>query len=242
MSVSIVMPVYNEEEVIEKVVRQYYSELIAKIDGSEFIVVNDGSIDSTLGILERLAKELPQLKITNLEQNIGHGAALRAGFVQAKNPFIFQIDSDDQFKAEDFWKLYRLKENNDIVSGCRIPRHDSWHRKAISLMAMLINAVIFGIVIRDINSPFKLIKTSVVKDTIEYIPEEPFATSMLIVIAAKYKGYRIAEIPVTHFARITGKSKLINTSYLCKGCLLSLYDILLLRKRLLCKKTSKRGR
>jgi len=240
MSVSIVMPVYNEEEIIEKVVRQHYTEIIVKIDGSEFIVVDDGSTDSTPKILARLVQELPRLKIIRLEKNSGHGTALRLGFIQARNPFIFQIDSDGQFGAEDFWKLYRLKEDSDIISGCRTPRHDPWHRQMISLMAMLIDAVIFGIVIKDINSPFKLIKAGVLKDTINDVPAKPFATSMLIVISAKHKGYRFTEIPVAHFSRITGKSNLINISYLCKGCLLSFRDIMLLKKRLLCKRPAER--
>lgn len=239
MSVSIVIPVYNEEEVIEKVIRQCYAEIIAHIEGSEFIVVNDDSTDSTPQILQRLAQELPHLEIINLKKNSGHGKALLAGFSRATNPLIFHIDSDDQFRIEDFWKLYRLTENNGIVLGWRTPRADPLYRKVISLLARLIDAVMFGVMIKDINSPFKFIRTSVLQDVIGDIPDNPFAASMLIVIAAKHKGYRITEIPVAHFARMTGKSKLIKISYLCRGCFLSLRDIMLLKKRLLCKKSIK---
>jgi glycosyltransferase involved in cell wall biosynthesis len=232
MSVSIVIPVYNEEGVIEKVIRECYAQIITQIEGSEFIIVNDGSTDSTPQILLRMAQEFPYLKIINLKKNIGHGNALMIGFAQARNNFIFHIDGDDQFKIEDFWKLYRLIENNDIVLGWRMPRFDPLHRKIISLMARIIDVIIFGMEIKDINSPFKFIRTSVLKEVIEDIPVNPFAVSMLIVIAAKYKGYRVAEIPVTHFARITGKSKFLGIFYLCKGCFLSFRDILLLKRRL----------
>jgi len=241
MSVSIVIPVYNEEEVIEKVIRQCYAEIIARVEGSEFIVVNDDSTDSTPQILQRLARELPRLEIINLKKNSGHGKALLAGFSRVKNPLIFHIDSDDQFRIEDFWKLYRLIENNDIVLGWRMPRSDPLHRRIISLMARIIDAVIFGVVIKDINSPFKFIRTSILQDIIDDIPSNPFAVSMLIVIAARHKGYRITEIPIAHFARITGKSKLASASYLCRGCFLSFRDIMLLKKRLLCKKHVKRN-
>lgn len=232
MSVSIVMPVYNEEEVIEKVIRQYYAEIIAKIDGAMFIVINDGSTDSTAEILARLAKEFLKLKIITLQKNRGHGAALQAGLTQAETPLIFQVDSDNQFRAEDFWKLYQLKENSDIVFGRRAPRRDPWHRKVISLIAVMVNMAIFGVMLRDVNSPFKLIKAHVVKGVLKDIPAQPFAISMLITIAAKCKGYRVTEIPVAHFARATGRGKFASLPYLCKGCFWSLCDLLLLRRRL----------
>ena len=239
MGVSIVMPVYNEEKVIEKVVWDYYAEVVTKIEGSEFIVVNDGSTDSTPEILRRLKRELPQLRIINLEQNNGHGKALWVGFNQVENPLIFHVDSDDQFRTEDFWKLYRVIEKNDIVSGCRIPRRDPFHRKIISSMVRLINAVVFGMWIRDINSPFKFIKTSVFQDVIKNIPMPPFALSLLILILAKHKRYQIAEVPVAHYERKTGKSTLTRM-YLLKACFICLTDILKLKKRLLYKKFSKK--
>ena len=239
MSVSVVMPTYNEQKVIEKVVRDYYAEVISKIEGSEFIIVNDCSTDSTPEILKRLARELPQLKIINLEQNTGHGQALRTGFNRVRNPLIFHVDSDNQFRAEDFWKLYPAAEKNDIVLGQRISRRDSMHRKIISLIVKLINIVVFGIWINDINSPFKLLKTEVLKNIIRDISPDSFPLSILLLIIAKYKGYRIAEIPVTHYARKTGKGALTGM-YLFKRCLFCLVDIFRLKKYLLFKKLLKR--
>lgn len=235
MSISIVMPVYNEEEVIEKVIRQCYSEIIVKIMDSEFIVVNDGSTDSTPEILGRLTKEFPRLRIIKLEQNSGHGKALRVGFNQVRNPLIFHVDSDDQFRIEDFWKLYRVIEKNDIVLGWRIPRRDPLYRRFISSIVRLINAVMFKVLMQDINSPFKLIRTNVLQDVIGEIPPNPFAISILILIVAKCKGYRVAEIPVAHYKRKTGKSTISNVR-LFKGCLFSFWDILALKMHQLRKK------
>ncbi len=237
MPVSIVMPVYNEQEVIEKVVRQYYAEIVAKIDGSELIVVNDGSIDSTPDILGRLARELPRLNIVNIVKNSGHAKALRAGFSRVKNPLIFHVDSDDQFKVSDFWKLYREAGENDIVLGWRMRRDDPFYRKAVSSIVRLVDAVVFGVLIKDINSPFKIIKTSVFQDVINDIPPNPFAISILIAILAKHKGYRIAEIPVSHYKRRTGKSSISNMRLL-RGCWFGLVDILALKGHLLCKQSS----
>lgn len=80
MAVSVTIPVFNEEAVIEKVVNDCYSEIIAKIHDSELIIVNDGSTDATFMILERLRQKFGQLKVIHLEKNSGHGKALRAAF------------------------------------------------------------------------------------------------------------------------------------------------------------------
>ncbi|HTY44766.1 MAG TPA: glycosyltransferase family 2 protein [Patescibacteria group bacterium] len=229
MAISLVMPVYNEESIIERVVRDCCAEIVAKIDGSEFIIVNDASTDSTRTILEGLAKEFPCLKLLHLKTNSGHGNALRAGLACAKNPVIVHMDSDGHFKAQEFWKLYPRLENSDIVLGLRAPRHDPLHRKAISLAVRLIDMALFGFSIKDINTPFKCIKRQVFQDVIGDVPPNAFAISILIVILAKLKGYRVAEVPVTHFPRRTGHSKLANWFYLCKGCFCCLGDILRVR-------------
>jgi glycosyltransferase involved in cell wall biosynthesis len=237
MSVSVVMPVYNEEGVIEKIIRQCYAEIVAKIDGAELIVVNDGSVDSTPLILGRLAEELSQLTVVNIEKNNGYSNALRAGFSQVKNQLIFHVDGDGQFEMADFWKLYAAADNSDIVLGCRIPRRDPLYRRVVSLLARLVNKIIFKVSVKDVNSPFKLIRTRVLEDVIGYIHANPFAISVLIVLAAKWRGYRITEIPVTHLARVTGKSMFSNIGYLFKGCFLCFREILWLRKQTLCKKS-----
>lgn len=236
MSISVVMPVYNEEETIEQIVRECLTEIVSRIDVSELIVVNDGSTDSTAEILGRLAKEFPLLRVVSLEQNSGHSKALRVGFSKAKSRLILHIDSDNKFLAEDFWKLYSHAEDNDIVLGCRVSRHDRLHRRIISSAARIINAAIFGLFIKDANSPFKLIRKNVLDDVLGDISENAFVISILILIAAKYKGYRIAEVPVNNLARMEGKSKLSSPFSLLRGCFLSFCDIVLLKRRLLSRK------
>jgi len=228
------MPVYNEEEIIEEVVRQWYSQVVDKIDGSEFIIVNDGSTDYTFDILQRLKPEFPYLRIISFQHNSGHGKAVREGFSQAKNALIFQLDSDNQFRADDFWKLHCLIENNDIVLGFRNPRRDRLHRRVISLLLRFVNAAIFGIWIKDINCPFKLIRINVLGDVVKEVPETCIFFPILMLIVAKRKKYRIAEVRVSHYARKTGKGTLINVA-LIKGCFFCLKDILKLKSSLLVK-------
>ena len=81
MSVSIVMPCYNEEEIIESVVIDYCNEIIfSKVDDSEFIVIDDCSVDNTYKILERLKEKFSKLKVMKTSVNSGHGKAVRMGY------------------------------------------------------------------------------------------------------------------------------------------------------------------
>jgi glycosyltransferase involved in cell wall biosynthesis len=233
MAISLVMPVYNEEDAIERVVRDCYAEIIAKIDGSEFIIVNDASTDSTPVILEKLAQEFPHIKLISLDKNGGHGNALRAGFTHARNPIVVHMDSDGHFKAEEFWKLYPRLKDNDIVLGLRAPRHDPLLRRAIAWMIRFINMAVFGFLVKDINSGFKCIKNTVLQDVMDEVPPNVFAISILLVILAKHKGYRVAEVPITHFPRSTGRSTLANRYYLFKKCFCCLGDIVRVKRHVL---------
>ena len=208
-----------------------YSEIIEKIPDSELIVVNDGSTDGTFKILKRLKQKFGQLKVIHLEKNSGHGKALRVAFDQACKPLVFHIDGDNQFSIKDFWQLYRHIEGNDIVAGYRSPRHDRLHRKILSLILRWINVILFGVSLRDVNAPFKLIKASVLNDIMSDMPQNFSATPIILYIIAKLKGYRIVEVPVVHFERKTGKTSMIGF-YLLRLCSVYLIDLVKLKYRI----------
>src|SRR2546430_2594154 len=94
--VSIVMPAWNEAEIIEECVSEWYTEVISKIPGSELIVVDDCSTDSTGTIVNAIGRQLPAIRCIRPESNGGHGRALRVGFDKVTQPFVFQTDSDRQ--------------------------------------------------------------------------------------------------------------------------------------------------
>src|ERR1019366_5675204 len=98
---SIVMPAYNEGDIIEKTVREWYDEVIRRIPGSEIIVVDDCSKDNTREVLARLAREIPALRPLTSPANGGHGKALRYGFDHVQRDWIFQTDSDRQHVTAD---------------------------------------------------------------------------------------------------------------------------------------------
>ena len=182
MTVSVVIPVYNEEKCIEKVVRGYYQEVISRIPDSEFIVVNDCSTDSTSQVLENLSKELPLLKVIKPETNSGHGKALRLGFKNAKKAFVFYTDSDDCFNPKDFWKLYDVRDKKTLISGYRVNRDDPLARLILTRIIRYFIVVVFGVHIKDSNCPFKLIKKDALGDILKTVPEEVKAPFIIISI------------------------------------------------------------
>src|SRR5947209_9429788 len=104
--VSIVMPAWNEQEIIAICVREWYAEVVERIPGAELIVVDDCSTDDTGRIVRELGRHLPRARCVEPERNGGHGRALRVGFDHATQPYIFQTDSDRQHLPKDFWKVW----------------------------------------------------------------------------------------------------------------------------------------
>lgn len=201
MSISVVMPCYNEGEVIEKTIRDYYNEVIRKIDDSEFIVVDDCSKDNTHDILEGLRGELPKLKILKTPVNSGHGKTVRMGYETAKKDYVFQVDSDRQFEPKDFWKLYTLKDSYDFILGFRKRRHDPLSRLILTRIVRLLNLCLFGVWIKDCNCPFRIVKKEILDKFLNLIAKEAIAPNIMISILAKKKGIKMVEVPVAHYRR-----------------------------------------
>ena len=229
--VSVVMPVYNEEEIIEKTVRDYHSEIVNNLPGSEMIIVNDCSTDGTPGILGKLAEELVGLKVMKPDKNGGHGKALRLAYEHATKSLVFHTDSDYQFDPKDFWKLYEEMERNDLVIGYRAIRHDPLFRLIISNTLRLSNLALFGFNIRDANSPFRIIRKDCLDECLRIIDTEVFAPSIMLAITARWMRYRVKEVPVTHLPRLTGQVS-IEKWKLLRACILSLSQNLELKKAL----------
>lgn len=227
---SIVMPVYNEQAVIEKVVMAFCKQVLDKFQQSEFIIVNDCSNDNTPHILKSLDKDTPYLKVITLSPNRGHGEALRIAYEASKGDLIFHCDSDNQFLAEDFWLLYsEMREKNlDAVLGWRRNRQDPLHRLIVTRFVRLACIFLFGVSIRDSNSPFKLHTRQSLDKLLKIVPIGSFTPSIMMAIAARKLEMRMTEVPARHLPRLTGASFLVRWS-LIKACLLCLWQLFIFR-------------
>jgi glycosyltransferase involved in cell wall biosynthesis len=205
---SIVMPAYNEAEIIEQTVREWYTEVIAKLPRSELIVVNDCSRDATGAVLERLASELPALRPLTTPVNGGHGRALRFGFRHVTQPWVFQTDSDRQHVPADFWKLWEQREGADFVLGVRDHRADGATRALITGIMRLANFAAFGLWLRDANCPFKLMRREPLEQVLGGIPEDSFIPMVMLSILCRRMGFRVREAEVRHLPRRGGEQSL----------------------------------
>jgi len=203
-SLSVVMPAYNEEKGIEKVVRESAEILKNICQEWELIIVNDGSKDKTEEILKNLEKEIKNLKIVSYFPNKGYANALREGFKEAKYDYIFYTDSDGQFDLSEIKNYFPLIYENDMVVGFRIKRNDSFIRKITSKTYNIMQKFYLKIKARDINCAFKIFKASFLK-TIPLISEH-FLIGAEFFLRAKERGARYVEVPVQHLKREEGKS------------------------------------
>lgn len=204
MDLSIVIPVYNEEETIKLLCHQVKNVLDGLEEASEIIVVDDGSIDNTYNMLREIKEDIKELKIIRLRTNFGQTAALSAGFDNAQGNIIITLDADLQNDPNDIPRLLdKMKEGYDVVSGWRKDRKDPWFtRKLPSYIANKIISCITGVHLHDYGCTLKAYRKDIIKDIELYGQMHRFIPAL-----AKWAGARIGEVVVTHHPRKFGRSK-----------------------------------
>jgi glycosyltransferase involved in cell wall biosynthesis len=170
-------------------------------------VINDGSKDNTAQIVEELEKEDKRIKLINHDHNRGYGASFKTGFYSAKYPWIAFTDSDGQF---DFLEIVNFintqkQTNADLVIGYYKKRQVSFSRILTSKMWEFVVFVLFGLLVKDIDCGFKLVSKKVIDKLPKLESERGAFISSEFLIKVKKSGFKMVEIPVTHFPRKTGK-------------------------------------
>lgn len=202
-SISVVFPAYNEEGNIAKAVEQATNFLGHLFRDWEIIVVNDGSRDRTGEILNRLSNQDNRVVPLHHEVNRGYGAALRSGILKAQKDLIFFCDSDLQFHLNELLLLLSWIEQYDIVAGYRAKRTDPFHRKLNAVGWKALVRLLLGLKVRDIDCAFKLFRRDVFREI--KIDAVGAMVNTDILVQATRMGFKIKEIPVTHFPRQNGK-------------------------------------
>jgi glycosyltransferase involved in cell wall biosynthesis len=201
-SISVILPVYNEEGAIRSVYEVLKKE-IASLD-HEIIFVNDGSSDQTPEILNSLAESDFAAKVIHFGRNYGQTAAMSAGIDAATKDIIIAMDADGQNDPKDIYALLnKINEGFDVVSGWRQNRQDkAFSRKLPSHLANWIISKVSGVTLQDYGCSLKAYKRHVIQDVRLYGEMHRF-----IPIYTKWFGAKVTEIPVSHHARTTGQSK-----------------------------------
>ncbi len=209
VELSVVLPVYNEASIIENVVTSFYREIVSKFRSSELLVAEDGSNDGTKAILLKLSRNLPKMRLVMGEQKKGYLLAARHALLLSRGKIVLFSDSDGQHDPKDFWRLYPRIKDNDIVTGRRQSRSDPLHRKLLSAGFNGMVLLLFGpLGVLDFNSGFKLMRRRVINGVVGDVRHLKYGFSTELLIRAAKKGFRIAEVPVSHRMRghIQGKA------------------------------------
>ena len=206
-SVSIVIPVYNEAGVIAQVIQGFYDRIMKSYPQVRLIVAEDGSVDGTKQILQRLSQQIPFELVTG-ETRKGYTQAFKDALGLVKTALVFFSDSDGQHDPADFFKLLDEFERHDIVSGFKCPRRDPFHRILLSWGYNTLIWSLFGLKMRDIDSGFKLIRQEVIHEVLPEVKDLKHCVMSEFILKAHLRGYRIKEIPVRHYPRPNGTTNL----------------------------------
>lgn len=204
-TLSVVLPVYNEADVIEKVVQDFYNKVIKKFPKSELIVAEDGSTDGTKDVLIKLQKSIPMRLVMGKERK-GYFKGVKDALLLAKGDIVFYSDTDNTHDPKDLFKLLEKIEEYDLVMGVKLHRNDPLNRILFSRIYNLLIYLMFGIYIKDINAGFKLMKREIVEEYMPKIKYLKYGFSTELVIRVKNDGKRIVGVPISHFKRETIKA------------------------------------
>ncbi|HMK55745.1 MAG TPA: glycosyltransferase family 2 protein [Dissulfurispiraceae bacterium] len=202
MTVSVVVPLYNEEENVE-MLDDRLGETLKNIGSDyEIVYVDDGSTDKTLPLLEELQKKDPHIVVLSLRRNFGQTAAFAAGFDFARGDIVVTMDGDLQNDPKDIPRLLDAIKDCDLVSGWRKKRKDDFLRTFLSKIANGLISKVTGVRLHDYGCSLKAYRRDVVKNLKLYGEMHRFIPAV-----ASWYGVRIAEIETTHHPRLRGKSK-----------------------------------
>jgi len=200
--ISIIIPVYNEEESLEKLFEELSDSMSPFLDW-EVIFVNDGSNDDSDMILEKLSKSYQNIKLISFYKNFGKSDALGIGFEYAKGDIIITMDADLQDDPKEIIPLInKLEEGWDMVSGWKKNRKDPISKRYPSKFFNFITRLFTGIKIHDFNCGLKAYKRKVIKSIDLYGGLHRYIPAL-----AGRLGFSVTELEVHHRKRVYGTTK-----------------------------------
>ena len=204
VTLSVVIPLYNEEESLSMLVAQLLGSLRPLGEPFELVLVDDGSSDRTPELLEELSRTTPELVAVLLRRNYGQTAAMAAGFDASSGDEIVTLDGDLQNDPADIPMLVeKLRQGFDLVSGWRHQRQDAAISRLLpSLLANKLIARVTGVRLHDYGCSLKAYRRELVADMNLYGELHRFLPAL-----AYIEGARITEVKVNHKARQFGQSK-----------------------------------
>lgn len=207
---SVIMPVYNEANTVEGVIRK----VLEQPEVAELITVNDASRDGSSEVLRRLAKELPKMKVFEHEINQGKGAALRTGIFHATAPYVIIQDADLEYEPEEYPILLKpiLSDKADVVFGSRFIGGEAhrvlyfWHSIGNQFLTLFSN-IFTNLNLTDMETCYKVFRREIIQSI--SIEENRFGFEPEITAKVARKHVRIYEVAVSYHGRTYAEGKKI---------------------------------
>lgn len=206
---AVVIPVYNEEGAIGGVLEKWVAMLEGLADADwRIMAFNDGSKDGSIGILRAWEKKTEGRVRAVDKPNSGHGPTILQGYrtaVREGFDWVFQVDSDDEMGPERFPALWAERGGYDFLVGWRDGRRQPWPRKIVSWVSRRAVSIFYGKTIKDVNTPYRLMRVSRFAEAYAAIPADTFAPNVILSGLAAGPGFRRLEMPVPQRDRQTGE-------------------------------------
>lgn len=212
VSLSVVIPVYNEGENVGPLVERLSSALAGWPGRVEIVFVDDGSTDETLARLRQAQESDSRIRIAHFRRNLGQTAAMAAGFRLARGWAVATIDGDLQNDPAEIPRLVELLRDWDAVCGIRVRRQDNWWKRLSSRIANAFRNWATGDDIVDTGCSLKAYRRECLEGLELYHGMHRFLPTLL-----RMRGYRVTQIPVSHHPRWRGKTKYGTWGRLVKG-------------------------
>ncbi len=215
--VAVVIPVFNEEKLIGECINEWLNVLDSVNLNYEILIIDDGSSDATISIVERYGDNQNIQMI--IKQNEGHGPTILAGYKRAVGiaEWVFQADSDNEISPNQFSALWSRRQGQDAVIAWRQGRNQTTVRRLVTFFARVTTKVLFRCHLRDVNIPFRLIRSETLAILLEKIPSDTFAPNIALSGALSLMNCQVEECPVVFNERIVGESSLSNLGAVRKG-------------------------
>jgi glycosyltransferase involved in cell wall biosynthesis len=208
---SLIIPLWNEQDNIEKLVELINENNLVSNGMHELILVNNGSTDKTATVIDQVRSKYSWIKVVDLENNLNYGGGINEGFKHASTEILCYIPGDLQVLPDDVRRVYELfveKSNFNkaiLVKGLRIERHDGLQNTLVSKAYTFLANSILGINVSDANGLPKMFNKSLL-DCLPVERAKNFVFDTQILYAARSNGWEIYEIPVVFHSRRTGIS------------------------------------
>lgn len=229
----IVVPAYNEEANIEKLIMDWYPVVQSVGTESRLVIVNDGSKDGTWQMLQALTENRPQL-LALTKQNGGHGSTVLFGYryaIENGADWIFQTDSDGQTNPAEFAQFWESRNDYDAIIGNRTVRGDGKSRKMVENVVCLLLWLVFGIRVKDANAPFRLMKADLVAKYIDRLPRDYNLPNIMFTTYFVYYREKVSFLEISFKPRQGGTNS-INLKKIFRIGYKAMGDFISLKKRM----------